>query len=116
MAVAATNTLAWIAIAMAGTTAYHHCLVRHQIRATAITQTPMTISVLPRCDHTIVTEFISSGRPDATDLLRSFSAGRPPSGPMMRKPTPTIAAKSTSAGDSARTAKSRRADPTEGRD
>ena len=69
MVVAATKTLACVAIAMAGMTAYHHCLVRHQIRATAMTQTPMTISVFPMCDHTIVTEFISAVRPDATSLV-----------------------------------------------
>ena len=62
---------------MAGTTAYHHCLVRHQIRATTMTQTPMTISVLPMCDHTIVTEFISRGAAGRDRLAEVVLRGQP---------------------------------------
>ena len=49
-----TNTVAWMAIAIAGMTATHHCLVSHQIRPTMMTQTPMTISVFPMRDQTMV--------------------------------------------------------------
>src|SRR6476660_2653067 len=98
MVVAATKTLACVAIAMAGMTAYHHCLVRHQMRATATTQTPMMISVVPMCYHTAVIEIHVDVRAEARDRLMLSSDLRPPSGPMMRKPRPTIAPNRTTAG------------------
>ena len=51
IAVAMTKIVAWREIAMTGTTAYHHCLVRHHTMRATMTQTPMTYSVLPMCDQ-----------------------------------------------------------------
>ena len=84
--------------------------------ATTITQTPMMISVLPMRDQTMVTEFHTSVRPSASALLIESSDLRSPSGPRMRKPSPTMMPKSTRAGASTRSARSRRADLTGGRD
>ena len=45
-----TKTVAWREMAMSGTTANHHCFVRHQTSADTSTATPMTYSVLPIID------------------------------------------------------------------
>ncbi len=114
--VAATKTLACAEMASAGTTAYHHSLVRHHTSATMMTQTPMMISVLPMRDQTMVMEFHRSVRPSARAVLMASSVFRSSRGPLMSRPTPTMTPKSTTAGASRRRAMSRSADPTGGRD
>ena len=68
-----TNTVACSEIAMRGTTANHHSLVRHQTIAQTMTPTAMTYSVLPIIDMNFVIVFQVSVRPSSNDVLMPFS-------------------------------------------
>jgi hypothetical protein len=102
-------------MAIAGITANHHCLVRHHTRATMTKQTPMTISVLPMCDHQRVMAFQVSVRDFSSALLTDCSHVLSPSrGPLRRSPNPTITSQIRIPGRAARTNASRTADVNRG--
>ena len=62
-----TKTVACSEIAMSGTTANHHSLVRHQTIAQTMTPTPMTYSVLPIIDmNFVMVSPVACGRPGAS--------------------------------------------------
>ena len=83
--VAMTNTVAWRLIAMPGTTAYHHCFVRHQTRPMTMRHTAMTYSVLPIEDIRWVIEFQSPSRASWNSRLICFSSSESSnSGPLSR--------------------------------
>ena len=103
------NTMACTAMACGGTIASHHCLVRHQNRATKSTHAPMMNSVVPMADRTAVTAFNVSVRCVTNHSLTAASPGRLFSGPVMRNPTPTMTSHRPTAGRSTRWAKSRHA-------
>ena len=112
IAVAMTKMVACSAIAMAGTIATHHCRVRHHRSAVAMTQTPMTISVLPMCDQTMVTLFQSGVRSLARSALRPLSLWLSDfSGPRSSSPKPTITSQMTMPGTMARSSRPRAACP-----
>lgn len=108
MLAAMTKIVAWSAMAMAGTAAKRQSRVLHSRMATTITQTPMTISVLPMCDHTRVISFQVEVRPEARSLLTDSSSRESPmSGPVRANPIPTISPQSAMPGPTARVRRSR---------
>ena len=103
IAVAMTKMVACRAMAMAGTIATHHSRVRHHSSATAMTQTPMTISVLPTWDQTIVMVFHRAVRSRARSAFRPLSVWFSDfSGPRSSSPKPTMASQTTKPGRIAR--------------
>ena len=113
-AAAVTNTEDCTEIAIAGTTASHHCLVRHHSRATTTTQAEMMKNVAPMFDHTDVIASIAGVRPATSRSLSSASPGRGCSGPTIVRPRPTMTAQSASAGTTVRCSRSCRASRTVG--
>src|SRR6478735_4656514 len=105
------KTIACRLIAISGTTAYHHCLVRHQTNATTTRHTPMMLTVAPVHEKTRVTSFQNDVREDARLLLTlSSEVPRSLSGPSVSsQPIASTASHHTSIGPSARTPKSRAA-------
>src|SRR4051794_17915983 len=99
-----TKTVACSEIAMRGTTANHHSLVRHQTIAHTMTPTAMTYSVLPIIDMNFVMVFQVSVRPSSNDVLIPFSHfENDDSGPFSRNPKPTMRPNRSTAGSTART-------------
>ena len=107
---------ACIPSAIAGTTASHHCLVRHQNTATTSTHTAMANWVCPKSDSTSVSVLSPAVRRASNHRSTPVSAGKSPSGPTIRSPMPTITSHHSAAGNSARLARSRHADRNVGAD
>jgi len=108
-AAAVTNTEDCTEMAIAGTTASHHCRVRHQTSATTTRQVAMMKNVAPMLDHTDVIVFKAGLRSSASCSLTAASPGSDSSGPMIVRPRPTMIAHSASAGTTVRWSRSRRA-------
>ena len=84
---------------MAGMTANHHRLVRQKTSATAVSATPMMISVLPMWDQIAVTESQVWVRVSCSDRFRSLSEwSQLLSGPVNSLPNALIASHRTNAG------------------
>ena len=112
------KTSACAEMAIRGTTAYHHCLVRHQTSATTTRQTPMMLTVAPVHEKSNVTSLRIEVRDDAIDLL-IFSSELPRCfrGPSVSaQPTASTTSHHTRSGSSTRTARSRAASLGAGRD
>ena len=108
-AAAVTKTNDCTEMAIAGTTASHHCRVRHQASATTTRQVAMMKKVAPMFDQTDVIASIAGVRPATSRSLSSASPGRGFSGPTIVSPRPTMIAQSASAGTTVRCSRSRRA-------
>ena len=79
------KTIACRLIAMSGTTAYHHCLVRRQTSTTTTRHTPMMLTVAPVHEKKSVTAFQNVVRDDSRLLLTlSSEVPRSFSGPSVR--------------------------------
>lgn len=101
-----TNTMDCTEIAMAGTTASHHCRVRHHSTAMATTHAAMMKKVAPMLDHAEVSALSADVRPDWSRSLTTISPGKEFRGPTMSRPMPTTTAQSATAGARVRRARS----------
>ena len=112
------KTRACAEMAIRGTTAYHHCLVRHHTSATTTRQTPMMLTVAPVHEKTNVTSLRTEVRDEANHLLiRSSEVPRCFSGPSVSaQPIASTTSHHTTSGTSTRTARSRAASFAVGRD
>src|SRR6478735_11363340 len=101
------KTSACAEMAISGTTAYHHCLVRHHTSATTTRQTPMMLTVAPVQEKNNVTSLRTAVREEANHLLiRSSVVPRSFSGPSVRaQPVASTTSHHTVTGSSTRTAR-----------